>query len=208
MEEKPKSRGKGRTRRLVKGFRNQKSFRDWLGKNHTKSNGIWMRFYKKGFGKKTITRAEALEEALCFGWIDGQADRFDDQSWIQRFTPRRSKSGWSKINTEHAQRLIEAGTITDAGMREVEAARADGRWNAAYASPRNAYPPEDFLQELNKNKKAKAFFETLNRANIYSIVYRLQTAKKPETRERRMKLILAMMDQGQTFHPSRKIADL
>jgi uncharacterized protein YdeI (YjbR/CyaY-like superfamily) len=178
------------------------------GKNHPKSDGIWIRFYKKGCGKKTITRAEALEEALCFGWIDGQLDRFDDQSWVQRFTPRRSKSGWSKINTQHAQRLIEAGKITDAGMNEVEAAKADGRWNAAYASPRDAYPPEDFLQELNKNKKAKDFFETLNRANVYAIVYRLQTAKKPETRTRRMKLILAMMDQGQTFHPSRKIADL
>jgi uncharacterized protein YdeI (YjbR/CyaY-like superfamily) len=167
-----------------------------------------MRFYKKGFGKKTITRAEALQEALCFGWIDGQLHGFDDQSWIQRFTPRRSKSGWSKINTQHAQRLIEAGMITDAGLREVEEAKADGRWNAAYASPRNACPPEDFLQELNKNKKAKAFFETLNRANVYSIVYRLQTAKKPETRARRMKLILAMMDQGQMFHPSRKIVGL
>jgi uncharacterized protein YdeI (YjbR/CyaY-like superfamily) len=208
VERKWESGGQRTARRLVKGFRNQKSFRDWLEKNHTKSNGIWIRFYKKGCGKKTITRAEALEEALCFGWIDGQLDRFDDQSWVQRFTPRRSKSGWSKINTQHAQRLIEAGKITDAGMNEVEAAKADGRWNAAYASPRDAYPPEDFLQELNKNKKAKDFFETLNRANVYAIVYRLQTAKKPETRTRRMKLILAMMDQGQTFHPSRKIADL
>jgi uncharacterized protein YdeI (YjbR/CyaY-like superfamily) len=208
VERKLESVGQGRARRLGKGFRNQKSFRDWLEKNHTKSNGLWIRFYKKGCGKKTITRAEALEEALCFGWIDGQLDRFDDQSWIQRFTPRRSKSGWSKINTQHAQRLIEAGKITDAGKKEVEAAKADGRWDAAYASPRDAYPPEDFLQELNKNKKAKDFFETLNRANVYAIVYRLQTAKKPETRARRMKLILAMMDQGQTFHPSRKIADL
>jgi uncharacterized protein YdeI (YjbR/CyaY-like superfamily) len=208
VERKLESGGQGTARRLVKGFRHQKSFRDWLEKNHPKSDGIWIRFYKKGCGKKTITRAEALEEALCFGWIDGQLDRFDDQSWVQRFTPRRSKSGWSKINTQHAQRLIEAGKITDAGMNEVEAAKADGRWNAAYASPRDAYPPEDFLQELNKNKKAKDFFETLNRANVYAIVYRLQTAKKPETRTRRMKLILAMMDQGQTFHPSRKIADL
>ena len=195
-------------RRLVKGFRNQKLFRDWLEKNHTESNGIWIRFFKKDCGKKTITRAEALEEALCFGWIDGQLDRFDDQSWIQRFTPRRSRSGWSKINTQHAQRLIEAGKITDAGMKEIEAAKADGRWNAAYASPRDAYPPGDFLRELNKNKKAKDFFGTLNRANVYAIVYRLQTAKKPETRAKRMKLILAMMDQGQTFHPSRKIGDL
>ena len=208
MERKLEFGGQGTVRRLVKGFRNQKLFRDWLEKNHTESNGIWIRFFKKDCGKKTITRAEALEEALCFGWIDGQLDRFDDQSWIQRFTPRRSRSGWSKINTQHAQRLIEAGKITDAGMKEIEAAKADGRWNAAYASPRDAYPPKEFLQELNKNKKAKDFFETLSRANVYAIVYRLQTAKKPETRAKRMKLILAMMDQGQTFHPSRKIADL
>lgn len=207
MERKLESGGQGTVRRLVKGFRNRKSFRNWLEKNHAKSNSIWIRFYKKDCGQKTVTRAEALEEALCFGWIDGQLDRFDDQSWIQRFTPRRSRSGWSKINTQHAQRLIETGKITGAGMKEIAAAKADGRWNAAYASPRDAYPPEDFLQELNKNKKAKDFFETLNRANVYAIVYRLQTAKKPETRAKRMKLILAMMDQGQTFHPSRKIAD-
>jgi uncharacterized protein YdeI (YjbR/CyaY-like superfamily) len=207
VERKLESGGQGTVRRLVKGFRNRKSFRNWLEKNHAKSNSIWIRFYKKDCGQKTVTRAEALEEALCFGWIDGQLDRFDDQSWIQRFTPRRSRSGWSKINTQHAQRLIETGKITGAGMKEIAAAKADGRWNAAYASPRDAYPPEDFLQELNKNKKAKDFFETLNRANVYAIVYRLQTAKKPETRAKRMKLILAMMDQGQTFHPSRKIAD-
>ena len=182
-------------------FKSSAEFRRWLEINHAKSDGIWLRFYKKSSGEKTISRAEALDEALCFGWIDGQANPMDDQSWIQKFTPRRAKSGWSKLNTQHIERLTKAGAITLAGVKAVEAAKANGRWKAAYDSPRNALPPEDFLKELNKNKKAKAFFKTLNKANIYSIVYRLQTAKKPETREKRMKLILAMMDQGKTFHP-------
>lgn len=136
-----------------------------------------------------------------FGWIDGQAKPFDDRSWLQKFTPRRPRSGWSKLNTRHVERLVKTGAMTPAGMEAVKAAKADGRWKAAYDSPSNALPPEDFLKELGKNKKAKAFFETLNKANVYAIVYRLQTAKKPETREKRMKLILAMLAGGKAFHP-------
>jgi uncharacterized protein YdeI (YjbR/CyaY-like superfamily) len=142
-----------------------------------------------------------LDQALCYGWIDGQKKAYDEYSWLQKFTPRRAQSGWSKINTEHAERLIKNGQMQQAGLEAVEAAKADGRWQTAYDSPRNASVPEDFLKALAKNKKAKAFFETLNKANIYSIVYRLQTAKKPETREKRMQLILAMMDRGEKFHP-------
>jgi uncharacterized protein YdeI (YjbR/CyaY-like superfamily) len=205
-QEKTKPGARKQTDYPIKSFPNQKSFRDWLGKNHAKTNGLWLRFYKKASGKKALTRIEALDEALCFGWIDGQANPLDDQSWLQKFTPRRPKSAWSKINTGHAERLIQSGQMTQAGFREIEKAKADGRWTAAYCSPRNAQPPADFLHALGKNKKAKAFFATLNRANIYSIVYRLQTAKKPETREKRMKLILAMMAQGKTFHPQRKPA--
>ena len=182
-------------------FKTSADFRRWLAKNHAGSKGLWLRILKKGAGKKSLTYAEALDEALCYGWIDGQKKPFDELSWLQKFTPRRSKSGWSKLNTRHVGRLTRAGAMTPAGRKAVEAAKADGRWEAAYASPKNASPPEDFLKELAKNKKAKAFFETLNKANIYSIVYRLQTAKKPETRERRMKLILAMMEQGKAFHP-------
>jgi len=188
----------------VKAFGEQGAFRDWLMKNHAKSSGLWIRFYKKDSGKKTIVRVEALDEALCFGWIDGQAKPFDDRSWLQKFTPRRPRSGWSKLNTEHVERLIQTGLMTPAGLKAVETAKADGRWHTAYASPRNAKPPEDFLKELNKNRKAKAFFEGLTKANVYAIVYRLQTAKKAETREKRMKAILAMLDQGKSFHPSRK----
>lgn len=176
-------------------------FRRWLGKNHARSDGIWLRIFKKDSGKKSLTYAEALDQALCHGWIDGQTKPFDELSWLRKFTPRRSKSRWSKINTQHVERLAIAGAMTSAGLKAVEAAKADGRWEAAYPSRKNAVPPEDFMKELAKNRKAKAFFETLNKANVYAIVYRLQTAKRPETRVRWMKLILEMMAQGKAFHP-------
>jgi uncharacterized protein YdeI (YjbR/CyaY-like superfamily) len=182
-------------------FKSSADFRQWLEKNHTGSTGIWLRFFKKASGEKSLSYAQALDQALCFGWIDGQKKPFDAQSWLQRFTPRRPKSAWSKINTEHVARLTKAGAMAAAGLAAVAAAKADGRWQAAYASQRNADPPEDFLKELGKSKKAKAFFETLNKANVYSIVYRLQTAKKPETRAKRMETILTMMAQGKKFHP-------
>ena len=182
-------------------FKTSADFRRWLEKNHTESDGIWLRISKKDSQEISLTYAEALDQALCYGWIDGQKKPFDKLSWLQKFTPRRPKSGWSKINTQHVERLIQAEAMTPAGMKAVEAAKADGRWEAAYASSRSATPPEDFLQELRKNKKAEAFFKTLNKANVYAIVYRLETAKKPETREKRMKTILAMMEQGKAFHP-------
>jgi uncharacterized protein YdeI (YjbR/CyaY-like superfamily) len=182
-------------------FRSSAVFRRWLEKNHAESDGVWVRFFKKGSRVKSLTYAEALEQALCHGWIDGQAKPMDEQSWLQRYTPRRAKSGWSKTNTEHAERLIKAGAMMPAGLKAIEAAKADGRWKAAYDSQRNARPPEGFLKALDKNKKAKAFFKTLNRANVYSIVYCLQTAKKPETRQKRMEMILGMMAEGKKFHP-------
>jgi uncharacterized protein YdeI (YjbR/CyaY-like superfamily) len=182
-------------------FKSALEFRAWLEENHSKSEGLWLRIFKKDSGRESITYAEALDQSLCYGWIDGQKKALDEYSWLQRFTPRRAKSGWSKVNTGHAERLIEAGRMTIAGLKAVESAKSDGRWKAAYISPRNATPPEDFLKALRKDKKAKAFFETLNKANVYSIVYRLQTAKKPETRERRMKMILEMLSRGEKFHP-------
>lgn len=185
----------------IKGFKSARVFRAWLAKNHGESEGIWLRIFKKGSGEKTVTYAEALEEALCHGWIDGQKRSHDEKSWIQRFTPRRTRSEWSKINAGHAERLIKEGRMTPAGQAQIDAAKADGRWAMAYDSPRTAAPPEDFLKALEKDKKAKAFFATLNRANVYSIVYRLQTAKKPETREKRMSLIVAMLARGEKFHP-------
>jgi uncharacterized protein YdeI (YjbR/CyaY-like superfamily) len=182
------------------GFKSAAEFRRWLAAEHKTFEGIWLRIFKKDSGKKTVTYAEALDEALCFGWIDGQKLPYDDQSWLQKFTPRRARSGWSKLNTQHAERLIKTRKMTRAGLRAIEAARADGRWENAYESPRDATLPEDFLEALSRNKKAKAFFETLNKANVYAVVYLLQSAKKPETRERRMQTILTMMDRGEKFH--------
>jgi len=185
---------------LVVSYPTAAEFRKWLARNHGRSDGIWLRIFKKGSGLASVTYAEALDQAICFGWIDGQKKPMDEESWLQRFTPRRPKSGWSKINTQHAERLICSGEMAPAGFKEVEAARADGRWKAAYDSFGQAKVPEDFLKELAANKRAQAFFETLNKTNLYSIAYRLQTAKKPETRERRMRAIIAMLERGEKFH--------
>lgn len=182
-------------------FKSSVEFRHWLENNHAKSDGIWLHFFKKDSGVKSVTYAEALDQALCYGWIDGQAKPFDESSWLQRYTPRRPKSLWSKNNTLHVERLMKAGKMTPAGLDAVEKAKSDGRWKTAYSAFRNAAPPVDFLKALAKNKKAQEFFRTLNKTNVYSIVYRLETAKKPETRERRMKVILEMMEQGKKFHP-------
>ena len=181
-------------------FKSVAAFRTWLKKNHATSDGIWLRIFKKASGEESITYREALDQALCYGWIDGQKKAHDDSSWLQKFTPRRSKSGWSKKNVQHAERLIKSGEMTPAGLKEVEAAKSDGRWKEAYDSFGNAAVPNDFLKELAKDKKAKAFFETLNKTNLYSIAYRLQTAKKPETREKRMRAIIEMLARGEKFH--------
>ena len=181
-------------------FRSASDFRKWLAANHRNSTGIWLLIFKKGSGEASITYAEALDEALCHGWIDGQKRPHDQVSWRQRFTPRRARSGWSKRNTEHAERLIKAGKMKAAGQAEIEAAQKDGRWTAAYDSPSKAVVPDDFLAELRKHKKALAFFQSLNKANTYAIAYRLQTAKKPETRAWRMEMILEMMKRREKFH--------
>jgi uncharacterized protein YdeI (YjbR/CyaY-like superfamily) len=181
-------------------FRSASDFRKWLAANHRKSDGVWLRIFKKISGEASITYAEALDEALCYGWIDGQKQPHDQGSWRQRFTPRRARSGWSKRNTEHAERLIKAGKMKAAGKAEIDVAKKDGRWTAAYDSPSKATLPDDFLAALRKDKKALAFFESLNKANTYAIAYRLQTAKKPETRARRLEMILGMMKRGEKFH--------
>jgi uncharacterized protein YdeI (YjbR/CyaY-like superfamily) len=184
----------------VKAFKSDDAFRKWLGAQHAKCPGIWVRFFKKASGEKTVTYAEALDVALCYGWIDGQVKPCCEKSWLQKFTPRRPKSAWSKRNTEHAERLIKAGLMQPAGLAQVEAAKIDGRWHSAYDSPSQMQAPPDFLERLARDKKALAFFQTLNRVNIYAIAYRLQTCKKPETRERRMQLFLDMMKRGEKFH--------
>jgi uncharacterized protein YdeI (YjbR/CyaY-like superfamily) len=184
----------------VVSFASSRDFRAWLAKNHGQSDCIWLRIYKKDSGGATVTYAEALDQALCFGWIDGQKKPYDQQSWLQKFTPRRPRSRWSKNNTQHAERLIKSGEMTAAGLKEVNAAKSDGRWKAAYDAFGNAAVPEDFLKELGKNRKARAFFATLNKTNLYSIAYRLQTARKPETRQRRTQAIIEKLARGEKFH--------
>lgn len=181
-------------------FESPSEFSVWLNKNHRTATSVWVRMYKKGSGKTSITYDQALDEALCYGWIDGIVKKYDDESYVQRFTPRRPKGNWSKRNTEHVARLIKEGRMQPTGLAEVEAAKKDGRWDAAYPSPANVKIPDDFLREIDKNKKAKAFFDSLNKTNIYAIAYRLHTAKKPETLERRKAVILKMLEDGKKFY--------
>jgi uncharacterized protein YdeI (YjbR/CyaY-like superfamily) len=181
-------------------FESVEEWERFLAESHSTSRGVWVRISKKNSRVKSVTYQEALDTAICYGWIDGQKRKHDDGSWLQRFTPRRPKSGWSQINTGHAERLIIEGRMKDAGLKEVERAKEDGRWVKAYSPPSAATIPEDFLKALESNRKAKEFFETLNRANLYAIAYRLQTAKKAETRERRIKAIVGMLERGERFH--------
>jgi uncharacterized protein YdeI (YjbR/CyaY-like superfamily) len=182
-------------------FKSPAEFRRWMAKHHAKSDGIWLRIFKKGSSELSITYAQALDQALCYGWIDGQKQKYDEDSWLQWFTVRRPKSGWSKINTQHAERLLKSGDVAPAGLKAIEAAQLDGRWQAAYDSPGNAMAPDDFLEALKKNKKAQAFFKTLNKANTYAIVYRLQTVKKAETRAKRIEQFVAMLARNKKLHP-------
>lgn len=172
----------------------------WLEKNHATSQGVWLKFFKKNSGLPSITYDEALDVALCYGWIDSQAKSFDEKAYLQKFTPRRSKSIWSKVNTDHIERLIKAGRMKAAGLKVVEEAKQDGRWSDAYDSPSTMQIPDDFMIELKKDKKALAFFQTLNKTNTYAIAWRLQTAKKTETRKNRMEKILAMLAKGEKLH--------
>lgn len=181
-------------------FRSSKELRAWMAKEHTRASGLLLQIYRKGSSIPSVTYAEALDQALCFGWIDGQKLPFDASSWVQKFTPRKAKSSWSKINTARVDRLIQAGQMTPAGLREVEAAKADGRWAAAYDSPASATVPPEFVKELARNPKAEQFYATLKKANLYAIAYRLQTAKRPETKIKRIKLIIEMLARGEKFH--------
>jgi len=181
-------------------FDSPKEFNAWLEKNHRNVQSVWLKFYKKGSKKVSINYDQALEEALCFGWIDGIAKKYDEESYLQRFTPRRPKGNWSKRNTEHVARLVKEGRMKPSGMAAVEAAKKDGRWEGAYHPASTATIPEDFLQEIARNKKAQEFFVTLSKSNIYAIAYRLQTAKKPETLKRRKEQILTMLESNEKFH--------
>jgi len=185
-------------------FASQKDWANWLKTQHDQSAGVWLKLAKKDSGISSVTYGEALDIALCYGWIDGQKKGFDDAPfayWLQKFTPRGQKSIWSKINTEKAERLIASGQMKPAGLKTIEAAKADGRWEQAYDSQKNISVPEDFQSALDKNKKAKAFFETLNSANRYSFLFRIQTAKKADTREKRIQQFVEMLEKNEKFHP-------
>lgn len=183
----------------IRFFKTQPDLRRWFEKNSDTATEIRIGFYKKSAGKVGLTPAQALDEALCFGWIDGITKSVDETSYTVRFTPRRAASNWSKINTQHIQRLTKAGKMTPRGLKEVERAKSDGRWARAYDSPKSAVVPEDFLKALKKNKKAKAFFDTLNKQNLFSITYRLQNSKKPETRARWIEKMIEMFARGEKF---------
>lgn len=181
-------------------FKDAGAWRAWLDQQQAKSDGVWLRLYKKASNIPSVTYAEALDEALCYGWIDGQKKSYDEVSFLQKFTPRRAKSMWSKRNIEHVQRLTEHGFMMPAGTAEVERAKEDGRWAAAYDAPSEMVVPAEFIAELKKHPIAEKFFATLNKTNTYAIAWRLQTAKTEETRKRRQDKIIALLDAEQKLH--------
>ena len=186
---------------VVKLFKDQKSWDAWLDKHAESSPGLWLRVAKKSAKLKSVTHAEALEVALCHGWIDGQRKALDGESFLQKFTPRRSKSIWSKINRTKALELIEAGRMRPTGHAAIERARQSGLWEAAYDSHRTAVVPEDLAAALEKSPRAKAFFQTLNSQNRYAILFRVQTAKRIETRKRRIENFVAMLESHRKLYP-------
>jgi uncharacterized protein YdeI (YjbR/CyaY-like superfamily) len=181
-------------------FASKENFETWLEEHHADSDGLWIKIAKKGTSIPSVTRAEALDVALCFGWIDGQAKSIDETHYLQKFTPRRERSKWSKINVGKVAALIESGAMRPAGHAEIERAKADGRWDAAYDSPRTSTVPPDLQAELDKDAELRASFEDLSSSNRFAILYRLQDAKKPETRARRLEKFVGMLKRGETIH--------
>jgi uncharacterized protein YdeI (YjbR/CyaY-like superfamily) len=181
----------------VREFRTRAAWAKWLEAHHGDEDGVWLKIAKKNTGVTTVSYAEALEVALCYGWIDAMMKRLDETYYVQRFTPRRARSKWSKINREAATRLIDAGQMRPSGLAEVERAKADGRWDAAYDSSTTAAVPDDLERALRRNKRAREFFATLSASNRYSILYRIQDAKRPETRARRIAKFVDMLARGE-----------
>ncbi len=181
-------------------FATQQDWEVWLKEHHT-DRGIWLKLAKKETGIPSVSYAEALESALCYGWIDGQKASCDEQYWLQKFTPRGPKSRWSQVNCDKATALLASGSMQPAGRRQVELAKADGRWEAAYQSQSKITIPDDFQRELDTNQQAKEFFQTLNSVNRYAILFRIHTAKKPETRIARIRKFIAMLSNKQKLYP-------
>jgi uncharacterized protein YdeI (YjbR/CyaY-like superfamily) len=186
---------------LMRGFATQQDWEAWLAEHYADSTGIWLKIAKKATGTQSISYAEALEGALCYGWIDGQKAAFDEHYWLQKFTPRRPKSVWSQINRDKANALIAAGRMQPSGLHQVERARADGRWDAAYAGQSGASVPDDLQEALDDNPLARDFFLTLNSVNRYAIIFRVQTAKKAETRAAKIQKFVEMLAKGEKIYP-------
>jgi uncharacterized protein YdeI (YjbR/CyaY-like superfamily) len=182
-------------------FASQTAWADWLETNHTSSPGLWLRLAKKGAATPSVTYAEAVESALCYGWIDGQKDKHDDAAWLQKFTPRGPRSIWSKINREKIAVLVAANRMKPAGLAAVERAKQGGQWEAAYDPPSTSTVPADFQAALDASAPAKAFYATLNSANRYAILFRIQNVKKAETRARKITEFIAMLERGEKLHP-------
>jgi uncharacterized protein YdeI (YjbR/CyaY-like superfamily) len=185
----------------VRLFKSKQDWAAWLEKNHRKSAGLWLRLAKKDSGLRSVSYKEALEVALCYGWIDGQKRPESEQAWLQRFVSRSGPSIWSKINREKALALIANGEMKAAGLEAIENAKKNGRWHAAYDSPSAASVPSDFQAALDANPRASAFFTTLDRANRYAILWRIQTVKKAETRARKIDQFIGMLEKGEKIHP-------
>lgn len=181
-------------------FADQAEWARWLDAEHASSRGVWLRIAKKGSGVATVTHLDALEEALCQGWIDGQVAPHDEVFFLRRFTPRGPRSKWSQINRDNATKLIEEGRMKPAGLAQIEAAKQDGRWDAAYQPQSSQAVPEDFQQALDENPAANEFFKTLKGTRRYSFIYRILDAKRPDTRARRIKEFVAMLAEGRTHH--------
>jgi uncharacterized protein YdeI (YjbR/CyaY-like superfamily) len=185
----------------VRLFKSKKDWAEWLGKNHGKSTGLWLRLAKKESRLRSVSYKEALEAALCHGWIDGQKRPESEESWLQKFMARSAKSIWSRINREKALALIASGEMQSAGLEAIENAKKNGRWDAAYDSPRGATVPSDFQAALDANPRAAAFFKTLDRANRYAVLWRIQTVKKAETRGRKIQQFIEMLEREEKIHP-------
>lgn len=190
----------GKDGKPVLAFASQDEWEAWLDAEHASADGVWVKFAKKGSGVETVVYAEALEIALCYGWIDSQVMSLDERFYLQKFTPRRSRSKWSRINREKIDQLTKQGRMKPSGLEQVELAKSDGRWDAAYASPSSIEVPEDLQKALDANAKAAEFFATLSGSNRYAILYQLEDAKKPETRARRLEKFVGMLERGEKLY--------
>jgi uncharacterized protein YdeI (YjbR/CyaY-like superfamily) len=181
-------------------FETQQQLAVWLDQNHASSNGVWLKFAKKASGIASVNYAQSVDVALCYGWIDGQSKSLDGTYYLQKFTPRRAKSMWSKVNIAKVEAMAAQGLMKPAGQAAIDAAKADGRWEQAYDSPSNSVVPDDLVAALDEHPKAKDFYATLNKTNTYAIIWRLQTAKKPETRANRLTKIITMLENREKLH--------